>query len=190
MSNLEIIENQEFNHQFSFLTTYLGRSKNLYSFFEKEIKDDNFDYTLKFKNAFEEINKFYEECLSIIFDSQDSFSLDINLFYELAPSYEEYSTSYSTIATQIALMCTSIGEFYESKNVDLINETSMNFEEIINIVKSEEFNNRNLEGDSWDYVQEFLEKEYADQLEIIKEIDNQNISKEQFQELVNKYEIK
>jgi hypothetical protein len=186
---LEIIENQEFNNQFSFLATCLGRTKNLYSLFEKEIKDDNFDYALKFKNASEKINKFYEECLSIIFDSQDNFSTDINLFYELAPSYEEYSTVYSTIATQIALMCTSIGEFYESKNVDLINEVLMNFEEVINIVKSEDFNNQNLEGDSWDYVETFLEEEYGDQLEIIKEIENQNLSKEQFQELINKYEI-
>ena len=184
-----MVENQEFKNQFSFLATCLGRTKNLYSFFEEEIKNDNFDYSLKFKNASEKINKFYDECLRIIFDSQDNFNTDINLFYELAPSYEEYSTVYSTIATQIALMCTSIGEFYDSKNVDLINEVSMNFEEIINIVKSEEFNTKNLDGDSWNYVESFLEKEYEDQLEIIKEIENQNLSKNQFRELVNQYQI-
>lgn len=187
MSNLKIIESQEFNNQFSFLVTCLGRTKNLYSLFEEEIKADNFDYSLKFKNAQKKIITFYEECLNIIFDSQENFKIDFNIFYELAPSYEEYSTVYATIATQIALMCTSIGEFYESKNVDLISEVTMNFEEIINILKSEEFNNKNLEGDSWDYVESFLEKEYADQLQIVKEIDN--LSKEQFKKLVSKYSI-
>jgi hypothetical protein len=86
-------------------------------------------------------------------------------------------------------MCTSIGEFYESKNIDVLIEVLMNFEEVINIVKSEEFNNKKMEGDSWDYVESFLKKEYIHQLEIIKVIDNTDLSRQQLQELVNKYEI-
>ncbi len=86
-------------------------------------------------------------------------------------------------------MCTSIGEFNESKNIDVLNEVLMNFEEVINIVKSEEFNNQNMDGDSWDYVESFLEKENIHQLEIIKDIDNPDLSRQQFQELVDKYEI-
>jgi hypothetical protein len=189
MNNVEIIETKEFNKQFSFLTTCLGRTKDLYDSFKDEIKDDNSEYALRFKNAPEQINAFYADCLNIIFDSQKKFSIDFNIFYELAPSYEEYSTVYSTIATQIALMCTSIGEFYESKNIDVLIEVLMNFDEVINIVKSEEFNNKKMEGDSWDYVESFLKKEYIHQLEIIKVIDNTDLSRQQLQELVNKYEI-
>lgn len=111
MSNLEIISKCDVRQQFLFLTTCLGRTKNLYSLFEVEIKHDKFDYANKFKNASEKINKFYQECLSILFDNSDSFNTDPNLFYELAPSYEEYSTVTETIATQIALLCTSVGEF-------------------------------------------------------------------------------
>lgn len=33
-------------------------------------------------------------------------------------------------------------------------------EEIINIVKSKEFQQRNLDGDSWEYVEKSLKKEY------------------------------
>ncbi len=64
-----------------------------------------FDYAIKFTNASEKINNFYEECLSILFNQRDSFSIDPNLFYELAPSCEEYATVTATIAAQIALLC-------------------------------------------------------------------------------------
>lgn len=189
MSNLEIISKCDVRQQFLFLTTCLGRTKNLYSLFEVEIKHDKFDYANKFKNASEKINKFYQECLSILFDNSDSFNTDPNLFYELAPSYEEYSTVTATIATQIALLCTSVGEFYMNGSIDAIQETLLNIEEIINIVKSENFERYNLAGNSWEYVQSFLEKEKADQSEILKRIEGQNLDKQLFNELVDKYKI-
>ncbi len=77
MSNAEIIENKKFNKQFSFLTTCLGRTKNLYSFFKDEIKDDNSEYALRFKNAPEQINVFYNDCLNIIFDSRKISALTL-----------------------------------------------------------------------------------------------------------------
>jgi len=62
-------------------------------------------------------------------------------------------------------------------------------EEIINIVKSEEFQQRNLDGDSWEYVEKSLKKEYSDQLDILKRISTTNFSKHFFNELINQYEI-
>jgi hypothetical protein len=190
MANLKIIQDQEFKKQFLFLITCLGRTKDLYSLFKDEIKNDDFDYSLKFRNAPEKIDVFYSECLSVIFGSQKNFETDFNRFYELAPSYEEYSTVYSTIATQIALMCTSIGEFFESQDIGLINEVLTNLEEVINIIKSEEFYLQNREGDIQNYVEAFLKKEYIDQLEILKEIRSQDFSREGFQKLIDEYEVK
>ncbi|MEH3112177.1 hypothetical protein [Pedobacter terrae] len=189
MSELEI-NHQQFDSQFAFLTTCLGRVKNLYALFEEEIKGDKFDYTLKFEDASGKINTFYEECLNSIFDSQYNFKSDVNSFYKLAPSYEEYTTFYASVATQIALMCTSIGEFYQSRNVDLIGEVLMNVDEVINIMKSIEYNRQNLGDDPWDYVSEFLEIEHANRTDILEEIVDHSLSKEQFLELVSKYVIR
>ncbi|PJJ84427.1 hypothetical protein [Mucilaginibacter auburnensis] len=190
MNNSELIKDQTFDDQFSFLTTCLGRTRHLYTLFEMEIANDDFSYALRFKNASRVINKLYEECVDIIFSARNNFSVDLSSLYKLAPSYEEYTTAYATIATQIALMCTSIAEFCESRDAGLINEVLMNLEEIINIIRSENFYRQNLPGDTWEYVTTFLEKEYADQREIIKQISDQDLSKELFQELINSYEVK
>lgn len=74
-------------------------------------------------------------------------------------------------------------------SIDAIQETLLNIEEIINIVKSENFERYNLAGNSWEYVQSFMEKEKADQSKILKRIEGQNLDKQLFNELVDKYKI-
>ena len=183
MDNLLILEKREFPVQFKFVLSCLGRTKDLYKLFEEEILEDKNNYSIKYQGGYEKINKFYEKYLNIAF-GKEIIGADYNELYHLAPSYEEYSTVNSTIATQVALLCTSIGEFYENRSTSLIQEVLINVEEILNIIKSDEYNEMGIEEDSWEFIKFHIAKEEEVQLKLLSQIASANLTKEAFKKII------
>lgn len=139
------LHQEDFNIQMRFLLTCLGRVKQLYHKFSTEVDNDSAVYSVKFKSGEAKINNLYDELLGILYaDPDKKLNSQADDFYELAPSYEEYATVDATIAVQIALMCSSIIEFYNDKDFGCISEVLMNMEEIINILKSQEYDEQDL----------------------------------------------
>lgn len=147
MNVFENLHQEDFNIQMRFLLTCLGRVKQLYHKFSIEVNNDSADYSAKFKSGEIKINNLYDEMLAILFsDPSRKLNIEADDFYVLAPSYEEYSTADAAIAVQIALMCSSMIEFYNNKDLESISEVIMNMEEIINILKSQEYDEQDLES--------------------------------------------
>lgn len=189
MGIIDSINQENFNIQMRFLLTCLGRVKQLYHKFSVEVNNDSADYSAKFKSGEIKINNLYDEMLAILFsDPNTKLNIEADDFYELAPSYEEYATVDATIAVQVALMCSSIIEFYNDKDFGSISEVLMNMEEIINILKSQEYDEQDLESpitkiDRDDYIDSAINNEEEQEQNIIDFLKT-NETLEAFQNIV------
>ncbi|MGQ7853708.1 hypothetical protein ACUN24_05620 [Pedobacter sp. WC2501] len=191
MNVVENLHQENFNIQMKFLLTCLGCVKQLYHQFSIEVGHDSSVYSAKFKSGEAKINNLYDEMFGVLFSDPDKkLNSQAEDFYELAPSYEEYATVDATIAVQIALLCASIIEFYHDKSFESISEVLINMEEIIHILKSQEYDEQDLTSpgakiDRDDYINSAISREEEQEQNIINFL-RANETLKAFQNIVEK----
>jgi hypothetical protein len=192
---LDNIKQEDFKIQMRFVLTCLGRVKELYQKFNAEVASDEADYSAKFRLGETKINALYLEMLDILFsDPNKKLVIRADDFYSLAPSYEEYSTVDAAVAVQVALMCSSIIEFHEDKDLESITEVLMNMEEIINILKSREYDQQVSESsiekiERDDYIDFAIDQEEAHEQNIISFL-KADQTRESFESIVEETKIR
>jgi len=114
----------------------------------------------------------------------------IDQSYQLAVNSDDHSSYQSTIATQVALLSSSVLEFFQKKDSELFDEIEMNISEIINIIESEKFYSKNPDGDYKEcdsIINNRIKNDLDNQLDFLNLIKTSEVN---IDFLVDKYKIR
>lgn len=164
-------------NKIKFNLSSLIRIKDLYQLFEEEIKDDNYDYSQRFKNGSEQLTEFADYVFSRVFTGNGLDLSDIERFNALnglAPEDDEYSSYQAAIAVNIVLIATNIIKIAKGEEAKIKSTIDYTLD-VINNLKSEEFFTNNPDGDDdegEEYLEQFYDQEISAEDKLINSIDN------------------